>query len=101
MYAQQGEFLVTNVANLEAYIRDIESIDKTTYIYAVDIPVGAAVKALEDLAYMGITAANLFPGLDGISKMIQQQMLLKHKNLKIPANPNLPSNNSEKDKNSY
>jgi hypothetical protein len=30
---------------------------------------------LTDLQYMGITAATLFPGIDGVCKMLKHQML--------------------------
>jgi hypothetical protein len=33
--------------------------------------------ALEDLSYMGLTAATMFPGLDGVSKMMRHQMSFK------------------------
>lgn len=75
LLAQQGRFLVTNTTNVEAFIRFRESEDKKTYLYAADIPIQSAPEALEDLAFMGLTAATMFPGLDGVGKMIRHQML--------------------------
>lgn len=75
LYAQQGRFLVTNIAELEGFIRWHETTSGTRSMYAADIPVGLARDALEDLAFMGLTAASMFPGLDGVGKMMRHQML--------------------------
>ena len=75
LLAQQGRFLVTNIQNVESYIQFTERQDKMRHLYAVDIPIGEAPRALEDLAFMGLTAATMFPGLDGVGKMIRHQML--------------------------
>lgn len=75
LLVQQGRFLVTNATNVEAFIRFRESEDKKTYLYAADIPIQSAPEALEDLAFMGLTAATMFPGLDGMGRMIRHQML--------------------------
>lgn len=75
LLAQQGRFLVTNLSDVEAFIRHMESVDKKTYLYGADIPIKSAPEALEDLAFMGLTAATMFPGLDGVGRMIRHQML--------------------------
>lgn len=77
LLAQQGRFLVTNLSNVEAFIQLKENQDQQTYLHAVDIPISEASQALEDLAFMGLTAATMFPGLDGLGKMIRHQMLFK------------------------
>jgi hypothetical protein len=74
LQAQQGRFLVTNVADLETYIRSAELRDRKTYLTAVDVPVKCAVDALKDLAFMGVTGATMFPGLDGVGRMMNQEM---------------------------
>jgi hypothetical protein len=74
MYAQQGKFLVTNVDNLEDYIGRLGLLDKRTYISAADVPLSVADEAMRDLAFMGLTAATMFPGLDGIGRMIKHEM---------------------------
>lgn len=71
--AQQGLFTVSNVADIEAYIRYREDVDGERYLNCVDIPAECAFDALSDLGYMGITHASLFPGLDGLCRA------LKHK----------------------
>lgn len=74
LYAQQGRFLVTNVVHFEDYVTDIERIHQKPLLEAVDIPVRFSSEALRDLAYMGLTAANLFPGLDGAGRMLKHEM---------------------------
>jgi hypothetical protein len=73
--AQQGGFMVTNVGHLEAHITSIERRLGIQHLYAADLPASMAVDALKDLAFMGLTAATMFPGLDGIGRMIKLDML--------------------------
>jgi FRG domain-containing protein len=74
--AQQGGFLVTNVGDLEAYMRGIEARMGVQVLYTADIPASLAPEALSDLAFMGLTAATMFPGLDGVGRMTKLDMLL-------------------------
>ena len=85
--AQQGRFLVTNVANFEVWLRKIEKESCTRYLYAVDIPIGCAIEALQDLAFMGLTAATMFPGLDGICRALRHEMSFKNTVEKAPGLP--------------
>ena len=74
LQAQQGRFLVTNVANLERLLGGMQAGREKPLLHAVDVPISVAREALEDLAFMGVTAATLFPGLDGICRKIRHQM---------------------------
>ena len=74
LYAQQGRFLATNVATVEDFILHLEENEKRKYLYAVDMPIKIAAHALQDLAYMGLTAAAMFPGLDGVCRMLKHSM---------------------------
>jgi hypothetical protein len=74
LYAQQGRFLVTNVYDLESHIHISEGFANEQHLFAADVPRRCAVEALEDLSFMGLTAATMFPGLDGVGKMIRHQM---------------------------
>lgn len=74
LQAQQGRFLVTNVANLERWIDGMQTGLERPLLHAVDIPISVASDALEDLAFMGVTAASMFPGLDGVCRKIRHQM---------------------------
>lgn len=77
LYAQQGMFVITNVADMESFIRTIEIETKTDILFAADIPISCAKEALEDLRYMGLTANTLFPGLDGACRMMKHNMLME------------------------
>jgi hypothetical protein len=81
LVAQQGRFLVTNVADLESFLcQDVFGDDPV--VTAVDVPIGCAAEALEDLTFMGLTAASMFPGLDGVCRSMRHEMLFR-KNRKI------------------
>jgi hypothetical protein len=74
--AQQGGFLVTNIGDLEAHMRVVEARLGAQHLHAADIPSSLAPEALSDLAFMGLTAATMFPGLDGVGRMIKLDMLV-------------------------
>jgi hypothetical protein len=65
---------VTNVVNVESHIRLWEQKSGKGALAAVDVPASCATEALKDLAFMGLTAATLFPGLDGVGRMIRHEM---------------------------
>ena len=66
--------MVTNVSDLESFLLWGQEHAAEKFLVAVDMPVHLAVKVLEDLAYMGLHAGNLFPGLDGVSTMLKHEM---------------------------
>lgn len=66
MAPQQSVFSVTNISDIESYLRDRSSEKSKKYISAIDIPSSQRSEALNDLSLIGISAASLFPGLDGI-----------------------------------
>ncbi|WP_283149077.1 FRG domain-containing protein [Silvimonas soli] len=96
LYAQQGSFLVTNVCDVEKFLRELEQFNNAAYLYAVDIPVSEVIVALEDLRYMGINPATMFPGLDGISKMMKQEMASRDLQTFNAAEGNLAAENGSK-----
>jgi len=81
LYAQQGQFLVTNVDNVEQFICNMEKGEGEPFIMAADVPIIHAAEALEDLAFMGLTAATMFPGLDGVCRMMKHAMSFKRRPL--------------------
>lgn len=97
--AQQGEFLVTNIVDLESQIYEIEESTGYRCLVATDIPTDCAIEALEDLSYMGLTAETMFPGLDGICRMLKQQSHFVRRPLETTVEPpvsisTLPTNDS-------
>jgi hypothetical protein len=87
LYAQQGRFLVTNVANVEDYLCKWEKNNGLKTLVAADVPIGCAPEALEDLAFMGLTASTMFPGLDGVCRMMRHAMSFRRRGVPIPGHP--------------
>lgn len=87
LYAQQGQFLVTNIADVERYLCVLQKQKGRTALIAADVPVECARIALEDLAFMGLTAATMFPGLDGVCRMMKHEMSFKRPALRAFSKP--------------
>lgn len=62
---QQSIVTCSNIYNIEKFIENSEKIDRKKYLTKIDIPTSDRDDAMEELQYMGITEASLFPGLDG------------------------------------
>jgi hypothetical protein len=79
LIAQQALFLISNVVEVEDFLRWREIDDHRQYLEIVDIPAREGRRALADLAYMGVTHATLmgvthatlFPGLDGVGRYLK------------------------------
>lgn len=82
LLVQQGKFLVTNIADLDYWFSHISAPLEKPVLHAVDVPIECAIDALEDLAFMGLTAASLFPGLDGVCKKMRHQMSFARSGIK-------------------
>ena len=67
---QQGLLALTNVEDIERFVRAKESFSGQ-YLRAIDLPVSEAEKALNDLRLMGITKATLFPGIESICEELR------------------------------
>ncbi|PHV04204.1 hypothetical protein CSQ96_26805 [Janthinobacterium sp. BJB412] len=78
LYAQQGCFIVTNHSDMEGMVHAYDTKRGTESLFAADLPVALAVEALQDLAFMGLTGATLFPGLEGVSRMLKHEMAFGH-----------------------
>jgi hypothetical protein len=74
LYAQQGLFMVTNATNVEHVLLESGAIEGKEYLVAADVPIKFATEALQDLKYMGLTAGTMFPGLDGVCRMMKHSM---------------------------
>ncbi len=70
---QQAVTTVTNVSDIETYIHFREDLSKNKYLKAIDIPATERNKVMDDLAFMGITAGALFPGLDGACETLRER----------------------------
>jgi hypothetical protein len=72
MIPQQAASTITNIDDIESYIRSKESNGKS-YLSAIDLPISERKEVANELRYMGITAGSLFPGLDGMCKELKER----------------------------
>lgn len=72
MIPQQAASTVTNIDDIESYIKSKETNGKT-YLWAIDLPVSERRTVVHELSYMGITAGSLFPGLDGACEELKER----------------------------
>jgi len=72
MIPQQSASTLTNLDDIESYIKTKES-DGKKYLWAIDLPVRDRKKVIQELSYMGITAGSLFPGLDGACEELRER----------------------------
>jgi hypothetical protein len=87
LYAQQGHFLVTNMDDVENYLCSLEKKSNEKILIAADVPIACANEALEDLAYMGLTAATMFPRLDGVCRMMKHAMSFNQRSMPTAGKP--------------
>lgn len=72
MIPQQAVSSVTNIDDIEAYIRSKETHEKQ-YLRIIDLPKAERPKVMRELSTMGITAGSLFPGLDGACEELRER----------------------------
>lgn len=73
MVPQQGISSVTNIDDIETYIRSMEK-DGISFLKIIDLPVSERSKVISELSTMGITAGSLFPGLDGACEEVKERL---------------------------
>jgi hypothetical protein len=71
MIPQQSLSSLTNVDDVETYIRARDNERNKQYLTAIDIPFNEREIVLRELTLMNITAGSLFPGLDGACEEIR------------------------------
>jgi hypothetical protein len=72
MIPQQALSTITNLDDIETYVRSKEAEDKK-YLWAIDLPVKERRRIVQELSFMGITAGALFPGLDGACEELRER----------------------------
>ncbi len=70
---QQSLMMVSNMDDIEAFIKWHESIDDDVYLRAIDLPISDRKRALRELRFMGIGAGSLFPGIDGTCQDLKER----------------------------
>ena len=71
---QQSVSTVTNIDDIESYIRMKENELRKAYLSVIELPLSARGDVMKELALMGITAGALFPGIDGACEELRQLM---------------------------
>jgi hypothetical protein len=71
---QQSVTTTTNIDDIEAYLLERECSDAgSQYLRAIDIPARERSEAMTELRFMGITAASMFPGIDGVCEEFRER----------------------------
>jgi hypothetical protein len=65
---QQAVSTVTNIADVESFVRRKEQEDGVSYLTICDLPWESRSQIMRELELMGITYGSLFPGLDGVCR---------------------------------
>ncbi len=71
---QQAISTVTNIADVEAFIREREEADGVRYLTVCDLPISNRPQIMRELELMGITYGSLFPGLDGTCRDMRDRL---------------------------
>ena len=70
---QQAVTTITNIDDIEGYIKSQETNKGYSYLQAFDIPWSERNEIIKELSYMGITAGSMFPGLDGACEELREK----------------------------
>jgi hypothetical protein len=70
---QQSHHTFSNVADIAGYLRWNGHMHKKDFLTIIDIEPKHRDHAIKDLAFMGLTAASLFPGLDGTCRALKER----------------------------
>jgi hypothetical protein len=73
MIPQQAMSMLTNIDDIELYIRKVESDGARKYLEVFDISVRDRPAIMRELSMMGLTAGSLFPGLDGTCAELRER----------------------------
>ncbi|CAL77402.1 hypothetical protein BRADO3625 [Bradyrhizobium sp. ORS 278] len=72
MVPQQALSTVTNVDDIEEFIKFIETRNGKTYLEVIDLPLSERPQIIQELQLMGITAGSMFPGFDGACEQLRE-----------------------------
>lgn len=75
---QQSCHTFSNVADIAGYLRWNGHLRKKNFLTIIDIEPKHRDHAIKDLAFMGLTAASLFPGLDGTCRALKERFFKVH-----------------------
>ncbi|MFN3231972.1 MAG: FRG domain-containing protein [Alphaproteobacteria bacterium] len=73
-HPQQAVATLTNVDDIETYIRQIEADKGRRFLRVYDLEPSLRSECLTELDVMGVHAASLFPGLDGVCEQMKNRI---------------------------
>ena len=73
MLPQQSVSMFSSIDDIEGYIKSRGKEKNHEYLKIYDLPVKDKTKVMRELDCMGITAASLFPGLDGVCTALKEK----------------------------
>ena len=73
MIPQQAASTVSNIDDIESYIKSCEEDKNKIYLQAFDLPLSEREKVMKELRFMGITAGSMFPGLEGACEELKDR----------------------------
>ncbi len=74
---QQGVLTATNLHDIEGFLQFLEAKHDISLITAFDLDIPDPAEVMRELRTMGITAAALFPRLDGICEDLRSELFLE------------------------
>jgi hypothetical protein len=72
-FPQQSVMMLTNLDDIEAFIRFIEGFRSKKYLTVFEVNHKARTEVLNELRLMGITSAGLFPDYEGLCRELRLQ----------------------------
>src|ERR1039458_2579997 len=73
-YPQQSMAAFSNIDRIEDYIAAYEASEKKTFLTRIDILATERTTVEDELRFMGITPATLFPGFEGACKSLRAEL---------------------------
>lgn len=71
---QQALSTLSTVDDIESYLTEVGAIKGREYLRVIDLPYSERAAVLGDLRMMGVTAASLFPGIDGTCEALRMDL---------------------------
>lgn len=73
MTPQQSISSLTNIDDIETFVRSEELEDGKEYLKIIDLPISERRLIMQELSVMGITSGSLFPGIDGACEELRER----------------------------
>ena len=70
---QQSVHMFSNLVDIESFIERVEQQLNRRFIKRLDIPASERSLAMRELDMMGVTAASLFPGVEGVCRSLAEK----------------------------